>query len=185
MSTQPLQQAIASTRTVLVGVSADQMTLDTPCSSWKVSELINHMIGAQYFFVAGIDGAPPAGGDTDFSAGDYVAAFDTASAACLAAFSAEGVMAKMLTLPFGAMPGAAFVGLATTDTFVHGWDLAKATGQATDLAPDLAGALLAQSKMAIQDSFRGPEGAPFGPEQQAPAGAGTADQLAAFLGRTV
>ena len=34
--------------------------------------------------------------------------------------------------------------------------------------------------------FRGPEGkAPFGPVQTAPAGASNADQLAAFLGRTV
>ncbi len=185
MSTQPLQQAIATTRNVLVGVATDQMTLETPCASWKVRELINHIVGAQYFFVAGVEGAPPAGGDTDYAAGDYIAAFDAASAACLGVFSTEGVMQKMLTLPFGAMPGAAFLGLATTDTFVHGWDLAQATGQPTDLDPELAGALLAQSKMAIQDAFRGPEGAPFGPEQHAPAGASVADQLAAFLGRKV
>ena len=185
MSTQGLQQAIATTRAVLVKVNADQLGADTPCASWKVSDLINHIVGAQYFFIAGIEGAPPAGGDANPASGDYVAAFDTASAACVDAFSADGVMQKMLTLPFGAMPGAAFLGLATTDTLVHGWDLAKATGQATDLAPELAATVLAQSKMAIQDSFRGPEGAPFGPEQQAPAGASTADQLAAFLGRKV
>ncbi len=91
----------------------------------------------------------------------------------------------MYTLPFGTMPGSAFMGLATTDTFVHAWDLAKSTGQSTDLDPTMAAALLAQSKAAIQDSFRGPEGAPFGPEAEAPADASDADRLAAFLGRTV
>ena len=94
-------------------------------------------------------------------------------------------MTKMLTLPFGQMPGSAFVGLAATDTFTHGWDLAKATGQSTDLDPELAAQLLAGAKQAISPAFRGPEPKPFGPEQTAPAGATNADQLAAFLGRTV
>ena len=75
---------------------------------------------------------------------------------------------------------------ATTDTFTHGWDLARALGQSTDLAPDLAAGLLAGAKMAIPPSFRGEEGkAAFGAEQTAPDGACAADQLAAFLGRTV
>ena len=92
---------------------------------------------------------------------------------------------KNVKLPFGEFPGRAFLGLATNDTFTHGWDLAKATGQSTDLAPDLAAALLAGAKQAISPAFRGPEGAPFGTEQEAPAGSTNADKLAAFLGRTV
>ncbi len=185
MATEPLEQAIASTRTVLNGVSKDQLGQSTPCAQWKVSDLINHIVGAQSFFEAGAKGQSPAEGDADFAATDFVAAFDDAAQRSLAAFRAPGVMEKTLTLPFGQMPGSAFMGLASTDTFTHGWDLAKATGQSTDLAPELAAALLAGSRMAIQPSFRNPEGNPFGPEQQAPAGACNADQLAAFLGRKV
>jgi uncharacterized protein (TIGR03086 family) len=185
MATDPLEQAIASTRTVLAGVSKDQLGDDTPCAQWKVSDLINHIVGAQSFFEAGAKGEQLAAGETDFAATDFVAAFDDSAHRCVAAFSADGVMEKVLTLPFGQMPGAAFVGLAATDTFTHGWDLAKATGQTTDLAPELAAQLLAGARMAIQPSFRNPEGNPFGPEQPAPAGAGNADQLAAFLGRRV
>ena len=92
-------------------------------------------------------------------------------------------MEKTLTLPFGQMPGSAFVGIAATDTFTHGWDLAKATGQDTDLAPALAEQLLNGARQFIQPAFRSPEGAVFGPEQPAPAGASNADQLASFLGR--
>ena len=77
------------------------------------------------------------------------------------------------------------MGLATTDTFQHAWDLAKATGQDSDLAPELATALLSQAQQSISDAFRGPEGAPFGAEQECGDGASNADQLAAFLGRTV
>jgi len=184
MSTAPLEQAIAATRGVLTGVKKDQLGADTPCASWKVSDLVNHIVGGQYFFVAMVEGAAPATTE-DFSAGDFVAAFDDGTAKCVAAFRGDGVMEKTLTLPFGQMPGSAFVGIAATDTFVHGWDLAKSTGQSTDISPELAAGLLAGAKQFISDAFRGPEPAPFAAEQPAPAGASNADQLAAFLGRTV
>jgi len=185
MSTRPLEQAVASTRAVLAAVAPDQLDADTPCADWKVSDLINHIVGGQWFFASGVTGTPPAGGEADFSAGDYVAAFDEASHACLEAFNGEGAMDKVLSLPFGDMPGRAFVGLAATDTFTHGWDLAKATGQDTNLAPELAAEILEQSRQAIQPAFRSEAGNPFGFEQPAPQGACAADQLAAFLGRTV
>jgi uncharacterized protein (TIGR03086 family) len=185
MTTEPLEQAIAATRAVLAVVSKEQLDNATPCAAWKVSDLINHIVGGQYFFEAGAKGEPPAGGDTDFSATDFLSAFDEGATRSVAAFRAEGVMGKMLTLPFGQMPGAAFMALAATDTLTHGWDLAKATGQDADLAPELAAQLLAGAKGAIAPAFRSAEGTVFGLEQQAPAGASNADQLAAFLGRAV
>lgn len=185
MTTEPLEQAIASTRGVLKGVSKDQLADATPCAQWKVSDLINHIVGGQYFFEACAQGAPPAGGETDFSATDFVSAFDDGAQRSLAAFRAPGVMDQILTLPFGQMPGSAFVGIAATDTFTHGWDLAKATGQDTNLDATLAGQLLAGARQFISPGFRSPDGGVFGLEQQAPAGASNADQLAAFLGRKV
>jgi uncharacterized protein (TIGR03086 family) len=185
VATEPLEQAIASTRGILTAVSKDQLGDATPCAAWKVSDVINHIVGGQSFFEAGAKGEPPVAGDADFAAADFVADFDDASQRCLAAFRADGVMERTLTLPFGQMPGAAFMGIAATDTFTHGWDLAKATGQSTDLAPELAAQLLAGARQVIQPAFRSSEGTVFGPEQPAPAGACNADQLAAFLGRTV
>jgi uncharacterized protein (TIGR03086 family) len=185
MGTEGLEQAITATRGVLAGVTKDQLGNDTPCAQWKVSDLVNHIVGGQYFFASAVEGAAPDASETDYSAGDFVATFDAASKHTVAAFSADGVMEKMITLPWGQMPGAAFMGIAATDTFTHGWDLAKATGQSTDLAPELAAQLLTASRQSISPEFRSEDGAIFGPEQQAPAGAGNADQLAAFLGRTV
>lgn len=94
-------------------------------------------------------------------------------------------MENMLTLPFGETPGTAFVGIAVTDTFTHGWDLAKSTGQYTDLAPNLAGQLLIGTKQFISPGLRSLDGAVYGPEQSAPVNASKADELAAFLGRKV
>ncbi len=185
MSTQPLQQAIAATRSVLENVQAEQMEASTPCASWNVKELVNHVIGGQAFFASAMNGEAPSADETDWSQGDILAAYDKMTAASVAAFEAEGALGRMVSLPFGDMPGAAWMGLATTDTFTHGWDLAKATGQSTDLAPELASALLDSARANIQDSFRGDEGAPFGAEQQCADDACAADQLAAFLGRQV
>jgi uncharacterized protein (TIGR03086 family) len=182
---EPLEQAIASTRGVLAGVSKQQLGDATPCTRWKVSDLINHIVGGQYFFEAGARGLPNEGGDADFAATDFVGAFDDAADRTLSAFRAEGVMDRTLTLPFGEMPGAAYLGLAATDTFTHGWDLAKATGQDTDLAPELAAMLLVGARASIPPAFRTDDGAVFGHEKAAPAGASNADQLAAFLGREV
>ncbi|MDP9465469.1 MAG: TIGR03086 family metal-binding protein [Actinomycetota bacterium] len=185
MSMEPLEQAIASTRAVLSGVQPEKLTSATPCASWKVADVINHIVGGQHFFAASVNGQPPAGDAPNFAEGDFMSAFDQGTAASLGAFSADGAMDRIVHLPFGDMPGSAFAGIAATDTFVHGWDVAKATGQSTDLAPDLAAALLEGARGFVSDSFRGPDGqALFGPEQVAPAGSTNADQLAAFLGRS-
>ncbi len=186
MSTQPLEQAIKSTRAVLEGVTPDQLDSPTPCQSWTVAQLVDHIVGAQYFFATAASGEPLSADDRTFAGGDFLGEFDKGSQACLAAFGAPGAMERIMKLPFGDMPGSAFVGLATTDTFVHGWDLARATGQKVDFDQELSGALLAGSRQAIKEAFRGEDGkAPFGPAKEAPAGASNADQLAAFLGRTV
>ena len=89
MSTAPLEQAIASTKAVLAGVTADQLGASTPCASWKVSDLVNHIVGGQFWFASVAKGesasedAPP-----DFSAGDFNSAFDQGAAASVAANSA-------------------------------------------------------------------------------------------------
>jgi len=185
MSTAPLERAIDVAGGVIANVDVDQLSAPTPCASWDVAALINHMVGGQGFFAAAVNGQPPSTDAPDAASGDFKAAFASASGECVAAFQSLDDMNSIVKAPFGDMPAQAFMGLATTDTFQHAWDLAKATGQDTDLAPEMAEMLLAASKQNIQDSFRGPEGAPFGAEQAATDDAPAADRLAAFLGRAV
>jgi uncharacterized protein (TIGR03086 family) len=186
MSTAPLKQAIRSSRAVLDEVKPEHMDLQTPCESWKVRDLVNHIVGAQHFFNAAFSGEAPSGEAPDFASGDFLAAFDQVTAQTIANFETEGALERTLKMPFGEMPGAAVMGLAMTDTFTHAWDLAKSIGHTTDLAPELAAAILESSKMMIQPGFRGEDGkAPFTAEQPAPEGATNADKLAAFLGRKV
>jgi uncharacterized protein (TIGR03083 family) len=82
------------------------------------------------------------------------------------------------------MPASIFILMASADQFVHGWDLARATGQATDLDPELAAQFLEFYRSAIADEFRGPDMvAPFGPLVTTMSGDPVA-QLVAVAGRT-
>jgi uncharacterized protein (TIGR03086 family) len=185
--TAELQRAFDSTGAVLGAVDPSQLDDATPCASWKVRDLINHTIGAAEGF-ANIASDTPlnTGAETDYASGDFKAAYAEQSARVMAAFSADGAMEKMMEMPFGTMPGAAVAGMVMTDAFTHGWDLARSTGQSTDLDPELAAAILERSKQFIQPSFRGPDGTrPFGPEVAVPDTAPAADRLAGFLGRPV
>jgi len=185
MSTEVLEQAVATTRGVLANVTPDQYDLATPCASWDVRALVNHVVGGTHFYVTAMTGAPwdPA---ADYTAGDIVRAYDDGAAAAIAAFGAPGAMEQMVELPFATLPGAVFVGIASTDQFTHAWDLARATGQDTDLEPDFAHRLLDNARKTLPDEVRGAEGvALFGARQDAGADGSNADQLAAFLGRRV
>jgi uncharacterized protein (TIGR03086 family) len=188
MATEGLEQAVAVARGVLAGVRSDQFDDPTPCASWTVRDLVNHLVGGSYFFASATNagGVSDDGAEApDFSAGDYVAAYEEGSKQAIAAFGAPGALDKIVKLPFGEFPGSGFMGLATTDTLAHAWDLARATGQSTDLAPALAQQVLEGARMAISDAVRGDEPMPFAKEQPCPDDASPADRLAAFLGRTV
>ena len=182
MGDDPLQKAFASTRAVLAAIGPDALGGSTPCRSWTVGELINHTIAAPRVGAHMLLGQEPPADDIDFAAGDFVAAYDESVTVTLDAFAVPGVLEKTVQLPFAEVPGAFLRQMITTDQFTHGWDLARATGQPTDLDPDLAAQLLEQAD--IPDQFRGEDGAaPFGPVVTAPDEAGTADKLAAYLGR--
>ena len=187
MSVDHLERAAASTRAVLKGIAAEDLDRDTPCASWKVRDLLNHVLGGTHVFANTVrtgEMRPPEGGRKDFCDGDLVATFDEGAAQAVEAFAAPGAAEKMLTLPFGQMPAGVFVNIAATDVFQHGWDVAKATGQSTDLDPDLARELLVFAQGAIPEAFRGEDGtAPFGRAVEVSATAPPADQLAGFLGR--
>jgi uncharacterized protein (TIGR03086 family) len=179
-----LDRAFQSTLAVLAKVQPDQLDRRTPCASWDVRALISHFITTTRWWAATVsgDGEP---GATDFTAERYVAAYEESIAIAVGTFSAEGALDRTVRLPFGEFTGAALLGMAATEQFTHGWDLARATGQPEDLDPELAVVLLDGSRQAITDAFRGPDGqAFFGPAREAPPGTPAAGQLAAFLGRT-
>lgn len=191
MEVTELDRALRGTLAVLAKVEPGHQEGPTPCASWNVNALINHFIGTTRWWAGLVtdEGSSPGEGsvaDVDYAAGDYVAAYEESIRVAVAAFEADGVLDKTVSLPFGEFPGAIVLDMAAVEQFTHGWDLARAIGYRADLDPGLARELLGQARLAVTDAFRGPDGqALFAPAVEAPAGAGPADQLAAFLGRAV
>lgn len=182
-----LNAALDSTLAVLHRVERGDLGKPTPCTLWDVRALINHFVGTARWWAGMVSSDDSlTGADEDYTAGDFVAAYEASIRVARGAFGAEGASERIVKVPFGAFPGAVVQGFAATDQFTHGWDLARALGHDTDLAPDLAVALLDLAEHTFSDPLRGtgPD-APFGPARQAPAGSSAADRLAAFLGRAV
>ena len=108
--------------------------------------LLNHLIGGLEFTAGCIAGSPPnirpAEADSSYLDEPDVAvlieAYHTLLDRVLQSGSEPGALDGIVSTPnFGEMPvGQIFVG-TTMDQFIHGWDLAKATGQDTTLDADL------------------------------------------------
>lgn len=167
MRAELLEQANASTEKILANVTRHQLALASPCASWRVRDVVNHVVGNNFWFEAiARDGIAPDRPDNaapdDGGGDDYLERFKLGAGGAVAAF--ETARGTTLTLPWSPMPADVFVVMASADQFVHGWDLAKATGQTTDLDPDLAAQFLDFYRQTIVDEFRGPDPvAPFGP----------------------
>jgi len=163
---------------VLANVTSEQFDLPTPCEEWTVKGLIDHMLTGNQRVQSRAGREPVALPD------GLLAAHAAAAAGAHAVFAAPDGLTRLFDLPIGTLPGKAFIGVRTGDAFMHAWDLARATGQPSDLDPEVAEHVLAFSRRGITPELRGP-GRPFGEEQPCPPGASAADRLAAYLGRSV
>jgi uncharacterized protein (TIGR03086 family) len=160
---------------VLSGVRDDQLDSPTPCSEWAVRDLIVHVIGGSARLVDQQVAAPS-------TVAEALASHRASADAANAVFADDGAMERVYELPFGNVPGTVLVHMMTSDALAHAWDLAQATGQASDFEPELAAELLVVSRQMLRPEMRR-EGGPFGPEQTPPPDAPPLGELAAFFGR--
>jgi uncharacterized protein (TIGR03086 family) len=181
------EQAVASTAEIVKGARTGQMAAPTPCTEWNVHALLNHVIGTLWLSEALFtDHAPrhpmaPGGlPGTDLADGDPAAAYAEAAAAALAAAGTGDAITRLHVTPLGEMPGPVLSGFTTLDILVHGWDLAKATGQPPALEADLARHVLAFAQQALTEETRAGR---IGPAVAVPTDAPVTDRLAGFLGR--
>jgi uncharacterized protein (TIGR03086 family) len=191
-----LSLALDATGQVIAGIRVADWGAPTPCPDWTVRDLVSHIVTGNDRFAAILSGWP-AGAPGDAGAPGQAAPGDTAPAgdedlvrryresarALVGAFGQPGVLERVVTVPFGTVPGAVALHLRLAEALVHGWDLAQATGQAASFPEDIAEQELAWSRGALGQVP--PARSPFAPPQPVADDAPAIDRLVACLGRDV
>jgi uncharacterized protein (TIGR03086 family) len=148
-----LARTLAQTEAIVARVRPEQAALPTPCASWDVRALVNHVVHDVQQFTVTVHGGNWDPQDTDVIGDDWAGAYREAAASLLAAWRRPGALEQTVKLTGGEFPATWRVGQQIADLAVHGWDIAKATGRA------------------------------FGPEVAVAADAPLYDRLAGFWGR--
>ena len=191
-STDPLtllSRALDQTATLIAGVTDDQTDHPTPCGSWNVGTLLDHVIhDTRQFTVAATGGQPDWAAPAPHSGPGWLDAFRDGERTLLETWGKPDLTGTVTLPGLGEVPARTPVDQQIAEFAAHSWDIAKATGQSTDvLDPEVAEAALAFVRSALRAEFRGPEeeGKAFGPEVPVPDDAPVYDRLAGFLGREV
>jgi uncharacterized protein (TIGR03086 family) len=186
MDITTMTDACAATERVVAGVTPAHYGRPTPCTEWDVRTLLNHVLGTLALGRDLLSDSPPRdpamgpGGlpSADMVGDDPLDAYRTGVADLLAAAGDD--LGRTHTTPLGEMPGQVLVGFTTVDILVHGWDLARATGQDAPVDPSLAADVLAFAHQSVTDDSRAPL---IGPAVPVAADAPVMDRLAGYMGR--
>ena len=170
-----LADAFAAT---IAGVPADGWSAPSPCEEWTARDVVRHVVGTQAMFLGFVGQDAPEVPSVD---DDPAAAWASASAPIRARLADREAALQTFEGMFGTTSFAAAVdGFLCTDLVVHRWDLAKATGQATDMDAAEVARIQAQAER-FGDALRGP--GVFKDALEPPPGADAQTRLLAFLGR--
>jgi uncharacterized protein (TIGR03086 family) len=145
----------------------------TTCDGWDVRTLLNHMLQTQRYFVGSARGEavdPPGGTPPDVLGDDPAADFARSRAETLETFGEPGVIEKT---------GPALA-IAFSDQLLHGWDLARSTGQDATMPEGLPEAAYGVIHGRFTDEQRP---GIFKPEIQVGRDASAQDRLLAYTGR--
>lgn len=174
---------------LVVNIKDDALDLPTPCPAYSLGDLIEHVGGLALAFAAAgrkernayteMAGA----GDASRLGADWRERIPRDLAALAQTWAQPEAWTGMTRIAGDDSP-AGVVGLVLADELaVHGWDVARATGQAYACEPDiLQGALSFLQMFASPDAPAGPEVA-FGPARILLDEAPLLDRVVAMAGR--
>ena len=171
-------------RSVLKNVKIDQLDNPTVNDDWNVRLVISHLIWGNHWTEGYLTK-----GEGDFPVEDAIGdknpldVYDASYQRMVAAANVPGNMDRPVTMHFGETTASTVASFRISELLHHAWDLAKATGQDTNLAPEMSAESLAGWKghMETEESRMGV----FKMATQPPANATPAEELAAYLGKQV
>jgi uncharacterized protein (TIGR03086 family) len=176
-----LELAYGQLTTTVGNVSTEELGTASACEGWDLRDLLNHVLGAGWMFTRanlGETGVPEDAGD--LVGDDHVAACKALADANVAAWRGPDALDGERTYPFGTFPAPVALMINVGEIAVHAWDIAKTTGQPSDIDPEVATLLLDFYSSMPLDAFRA-HGA-FGPEVPVDESAPVADRMLGLLG---
>lgn len=120
----------------------DQWELPTPCSDWSVAQLVNHVVGGNWFTIRILNEQP-----ADVAIADTIESFTPSLDRVAAAVSSTRTQTELSAQPgaldrrcshvVGYLSGAEALQLRLHDLIIHNWDLARALDTPATIADDL------------------------------------------------
>lgn len=156
----------------------DELSGQSPCEGWNAKDVIDHVLNGATYYVGAFGGQAP---EIEGDPATRYAALRAAIVETVGAVQASGVLDEPVMTPVGMeMPGGRLFGIFTTDTLLHTWDLARATGQDVELDAELLERSW-QNMLPLDEVIRRP--GVFGPKVDVGDDAPRAVQALAFFGR--
>jgi uncharacterized protein (TIGR03086 family) len=179
-----LGPATRVTADVVADVTDDQLDAPTPCPDYRVADLVDHLRGLAVAFA---DSARKqhGGGGPDVDGSRLGPDWRTETVAALhdlaEAWRHPGALEGMTVAGPLEMPADVAALVALNEVVVHGWDLARATGQPYE--PDAAAVAAARGFVATFDAPADDDGGLFGPPVDVPEDAPELHRLLGATGR--
>ena len=174
---------------MVAAVRPEQWSNQSPCAAWDARGVVEHVVVMHGVMLRPVDRAPsPAPSVQD----DPVRAFTVARADVEAVLDDPELAGLECDTPNGRMTVARLIDEVVSDDLVlHGWDLARATGQDDTMDPEDVERLWAITTAipaALMDKYRtpgafGPGVEVYGPEVTIAAEAPLQDRLLGVIGR--
>jgi uncharacterized protein (TIGR03086 family) len=181
-----LASAAAALADITADIKPDQLTARTPCADFDVRALLNHLL----FWGPSLEAAgrkesvpPPAASesDVDLVTDGYATVLRTHLDRVATTWRAPAAWTGVTRMGGPTeMPGAVIGRMLTTELLVHGWDLARATGQRPTWDAGLVDAVHAE---VTANAAQGRAMGVYGPAVEVPATASTMDRALAMTGR--
>src|SRR5947209_903838 len=112
------EAAAAQADRVVAAVRAEQLDEPSPCSDWRVRDVINHLVTGNLLFAAIVADTPRPDRSRDHLGDDPLAAFRASVSQLSDAFAKHDVLSGTYTTPIGEGPGALLVQLRLSELVV-------------------------------------------------------------------
>jgi uncharacterized protein (TIGR03086 family) len=184
------RRALQVTVDVVNQVSADQLSLPTPCAEWDLGQLLAHMTGQNHGFAAAARGesSDPSVFDPRPVDADPAGLHAASAADLAAAFAEDGLLERTLWLveikQGPVFPAAVAISFHLVDCVAHGWDVAQAVGVPVAFDPEVLGAALSISRKVPDGPGREQPDSAFRPGVPVGPGAEPFDEILGLLGRS-